>query len=110
VQWGPYTNNAYLNNGGHCHRSCNCNSVKIACVSGMKFVDVVNKYPQNRHPSKYCPSGTSYVKHVCGSGYNKWTGSQKVQWGPYSNNAYLNRGTHCHRYCNCNSIRVMCQR
>lgn len=55
------------------------------------FKYLVNKYPQNRFPASYCPKGSNYVAHACGSGANKWTNrkTQRVQWGPYTGNQYL---------------------
>merc|ERR1719401_910279 len=114
VQWGPYKKDAYLNNKykAHCWTSCNCNYIKVACQTGTVFVDVKKKYPQNAYVGSFCPSGTKYVRHACGTGAKKWTGTQKVQWGPYSNNAHLDskNGAHCYRHCNCNTIKVQCQR
>merc|ERR1719460_2862649 len=110
VQWGPWKGNQFMNNKykQHCWTSCNCNAVKIACVSGVKFVNVKKKYPQNAYVGSFCPAGTKYVSHVCGKGARKWTGTQKVQWGPYTTNSMLKGGGHCARKCNCNKIRVQC--
>jgi hypothetical protein len=112
VQWGPYRDNQFMDNkrGAHCYKECNCNKVKIACVTGAKFVDVKKRYPQKAYVGSFCPKGTTYVKHVCGKGAKKWTGSQKVQYGPWTNNPFLKSGGHCSTSCNCNKIRVLCQK
>jgi hypothetical protein len=114
VQWGPYKNSQVkLNNKykAHCYTSCNCNTIRVACQSGTQFVDVKKRYPQNAYVGSFCPAGTVYVRHACGKGAGKWTGTQKVQWGPYSNNAFMDnkRGKHCYTSCNCNKVRVECQ-
>jgi len=114
VQWGPYKmgqvklNNKYK---AHCYTSCNCNTIRVACQGGTLFIDVKKRYPQNAYVGSFCPAGTAYVRHACGKGAGKWTGTQKVQWGPYSNNAFMNnkRGKHCYTSCNCNKVRVECQ-
>jgi len=93
----------------HCWTSCNCNRVKIACSAGEKYVDVKKKYPQKAYVGSFCPKGYRYIQHACGTGARKWTGTQKVQWGPYSTNSYLTNGGHCSKKCNCNTIRVRCQ-
>jgi hypothetical protein len=110
VQWGPWNGNQFMDKKykAHCWTSCNCNTVKIACLGGSTFVDVKKKYPQNAYAGSFCPKGTKYVSHACGKGARKWTGTQKVQWGPYSNNPYLKRGGHCQKSCNCNTVRVQC--
>jgi hypothetical protein len=111
VQWGPWHTDDFMDNkrNGHCAKRCNCNAVKVACVKGVKFVDVKKRHPQNANVGSFCPKGTIYVSHVCGTGANKWTGSQKVQFGPYTNNAMLKSSGHCSKKCNCNKVRVKCQ-
>jgi hypothetical protein len=112
VRWGPHTGNEMMDNkrGAHCWTSCNCNYVKVACLSGAKFVDIKKRFPQNAYVGSFCPKGTIYFKHVCGTGANKWKGAEKVQYGPYSMNPYLAKGSaHCSRECNCNKIRIQCQ-
>merc|ERR1719191_1310611 len=58
----------------------------------LKFIDVVRKYPQNQYPSAYCPAGSTYYSHACGTGAKKWTArqGQRVQWGPWSGNQFMN--------------------
>jgi hypothetical protein len=75
------------------------------------YVKVKKRYPQNAYVGSFCPAGTVYVRHVCGKGALKWTGTQKVQYGPHSNNPFMNnkRGKHCYTKCNCNKVTVECQ-
>jgi hypothetical protein len=112
VQWGPWNGNQFMDNKykAHCWTSCNCNLVQVACTRGNTFVDVKKKYPQKAYAGSFCPEGTAYVAHACGKGARKWTGTQKVQWGPYSNNPYLKSGGHCQTSCNCNTVRVQCMK
>ena len=74
------------------------------------YVRVYKKYPQNRNAAAYCPAGYRYSRHVCGTGAPAWRGSGRVQWGPYSNNPYLNLSGHCSTSCNCADITVECKR
>jgi len=97
--------------------SCLASFLVIACVSysdsTLVYVYVRDPYPQNAWVSHYCPGGTMYSRHVCGSGASRWRGRTSVQYGPYSSNKYLtdNQRTdrHCSCCCNCNLVTVECR-
>jgi len=89
-----------------------------ASISGPQFpnieeckknVLVSGAHPQNKYVSEYCLSKATYSRHVCGNGATEWEGDGEVQYGPYSEDAYLSSGgEHCSRNCNCNEIKVEC--
>ena len=70
---------------------------------------IPDNYPQNKHVAEFCPSGTTYARHVCGTGAKGWLGSGSTQYGPFSENKYLaNNGDHCACCCDCNTVTVEC--
>ena len=85
-----------------------CLNIFICFLFLVSYVLIRNQYPQNKRVSAFCPSGTTYARHVCGSGADGWEGSGRVSYGPYSGNDYLGYGGHCSCCCNCHEIKVEC--
>lgn len=76
----------------------------------MVYVLVDDEYPQDNYVSEYCPSSATYSRHVCGEGAEEWEGSGSVQYGPFSEDAYLSDdGGHCACCCQCHEVKVECK-
>jgi hypothetical protein len=110
VSFGPYSSNDFLTTHGHCSCCCDCEHIKVECAEAAKqYVSIVGQYPQNKYVEEYCPSGTTYKRHVCGQGATEWTGTQEVEFGPYSTNEMLDESGHCQKECDCEDIKIECE-
>ena len=72
------------------------------------YVHVPKKYTPTTRVQYHCPARYEYRRHVCGNGANEWKGNNTAEYGPFSNNQYLEETKFCRGGCDCQDIAVEC--